>query len=39
MNVNVRYVAKWQREDFSYYAWTECNKLINVKSGKEVKKK
>ena len=38
MKVNVGYVAKWQHKEFSYYIWTECKKLINLKSGKEVKK-
>lgn len=38
MKVNVGYVAKWQHKKFSYYVWTDCKKLINTKSGKEVKK-
>ena len=38
MNVKIGYTAKWQHKDYSYYVWTDCKKLINLKSGKEVKK-
>ena len=38
MEISVTYTAKWQIIEFPYYKWTDCKKLINCKSGKEVQK-
>lgn len=38
MTVTVTYNAKWQIIESSWYKWTDCKKLINCKSGKEVRK-
>lgn len=38
MNVLCSYKAKWRLKDNPIYVWTECKKLINIKTGREVKK-
>lgn len=38
MKIQVNYIAKWQLKDKSNYKWTECKKLINCRTGKEIKK-
>lgn len=38
MNIEVTYIVKWQIKDNSNYVWTSCKKLINCKTGKEVKR-
>lgn len=38
MQIQVLYTAKWQIKDKTYYKWTNCRKLINCKTGKEVLK-
>ena len=38
MFIQVTYTAKWQLKDYSYYKWTTCKKLINCKTGQEIKK-
>ena len=38
MNIKVSYIAKWQLKDKPQYKWTECKKLINTKTGNEIKK-
>jgi len=38
MNVLCSYKAKWRHNHFNHYVWTECKKLINSKTGKEIKK-
>ena len=38
MIIQVAYIAKWQLKTDSKYKWTECKKLINCKTGKEVTK-
>jgi len=38
MNIQVTYVAKWQLKDNPHYKWTDCKKLINCKTGNEIKR-
>ena len=38
MKINVTYSAKWQLKTDSRYKWTECKKLINTQTGREIKK-
>lgn len=38
MNIKVSYKAKWQLKDKPQYKWTECRKLINTKTGNEIKR-
>lgn len=38
MNIQVTYKAKWMLKDNPKYVWTECKKLINTKTGFEIKK-
>jgi len=38
MTIQVTYTAKWQIIDKPWYKWTTCKKLINTRSGREVKK-
>jgi hypothetical protein len=38
MNIEVTYIVKWQIKDNPNYVWTSCKKLINCKTGKEVKR-
>lgn len=38
MIIQVNYVAKWQLIEHPHYKWTECKKLINCKTGNEIKK-
>lgn len=41
MNINVltvTYKAKWRLKGHPNYYWTECKKLININSGREIKK-
>lgn len=38
MNIEVTYTAKWQLRDKPHYRWTECKKLINCQTGREVKR-
>lgn len=38
MKINVTYTAKWQLKIAHRYKWTECKKLINTHTGREVKK-
>ena len=38
MNISVTYIAKWQIIGNSNYKWTECKKLINCKTGREIKR-
>jgi len=38
MNIKVSYKAKWQLKDKPQYKWTECKKLINTQTGKEIKR-
>lgn len=38
MYINVTYKAKWRLKNDHKYYWTECKKLINVNTGKEIKK-
>ena len=38
MNIEVTYIVKWQIKDNPNYVWTSCKKLINSKTGKEVKR-
>jgi len=38
MNVLCSYKSKWRHKVFHDYVWTECKKLINLKTGKEIKK-
>ncbi len=38
MNVLCSYKTKWRHKVYHYYVWTECKKLINLKTNKEIKK-
>jgi len=38
MKIQVTYYAKWQIKDATWYKWTTCKKLINCKTGREIKK-
>jgi hypothetical protein len=38
MQIKVTYTAKWRLKDKPHYQWTECKKLINCRTGKEIKK-
>lgn len=38
MNISVTYNAKWQLKNNNRYVWTECKKLVNVSTGREIKK-
>lgn len=38
MRIEVTYVAKWQLKDNPHYKWTLCKKLINCKTGMEIKR-
>ncbi len=38
MQITVVYVAKWRLKSNHDYVWTECKKLINKKTGKEIKR-
>lgn len=38
MIIQVTYIAKWEHKVFNWYKWTECKKLINCKTGKEINK-
>ncbi len=38
MHIHVTYKAKWQLKNKPNYVWTECKKLINTNTGREIKK-
>lgn len=38
MNIQVTYTAKWRLKSNSKYVWTNCKKLINTNTGREIKK-
>jgi hypothetical protein len=38
MRITVTYTAKWQLKNAPWYKWTDCKKLINTKTGKEIMK-
>ena len=38
MTIQVTYIAKWQIKNKPWYKWTTCKKLINCKTGREIKK-
>jgi len=38
MNIKVSYIAKWQLKNMPQYKWTECKKLINTRTGNEIKR-
>lgn len=38
MKIQVTYYAKWQIKDATWYKWTTCKKLINCRTGREIKK-
>ena len=38
MYLSVTYKAKWQLKNNPKYVWTECKKLINTNTGREIKK-
>lgn len=38
MRLQVNYVAKWMLKTNHNYVWTTCKKLINVRTGREIKK-
>lgn len=38
ITITVTYKAKWRIKDNPKYCWTECKKLFNVNSKREIKK-
>jgi len=38
MRIIISYTAKWRLKDNPNYLWTECKKLVNNNTGKEIKK-
>ena len=38
MKITVTYNAKWQIKNANWYKWTDCKKLINCRTGKEITK-
>ena len=38
MKINVTYTAKWKLKGYNNYYWTDCKKLINMATGREIKK-
>jgi hypothetical protein len=38
MTITVTYTAKWQLKIDRRYKWTDCKKLINTQTCKEIKK-
>jgi|LakMenEpi03Aug12_release.lakeMendotaPanAssembly.Ray.scaffolds.fasta_scaffold434111_3 hypothetical protein len=38
MNILCSYKAKWRLKDNPIYVWTECKKLINTRTSREIKK-
>lgn len=38
MIIEVIYRVKWRLKDKPHYMWTECKKLINGKTGREIKR-
>ena len=38
MKIQVTYTAKWQLKKATWYKWTDCKKLINCRTGKEIMK-
>lgn len=38
MKINITYVAKWRLKKHHNYVWTECKKLVNTYTGREIKK-
>ena len=37
-SISIRYSLKWQHKTHTHYQWSNCGKLFNVKSGRQVKK-
>ncbi len=38
MQISVYYTAKWRLKDKPNYVWTENKRLINLNTGREIKK-
>jgi hypothetical protein len=38
MRINVSYNSKWQLRNKPQYKWTECKRLFNTNTGREIKK-
>lgn len=38
MQIAITYKAKWRLKNNRNYMWTECKKLVNCNTGKEIKK-
>lgn len=38
MQITVNYIAKWRLKNNHDYVWTNCKKLINRKTGREIKR-
>jgi len=38
LRISVTYFAKWRLKGYENYQWTSCKKLINVMTGREIKK-
>ena len=36
--VSISYELKWQFKPLPYYQWTTCGKLINMRTGRKIKK-
>lgn len=38
MYIEVKYKCKWQLKPYPHYKWTECKRLFNCRTGREIKK-
>lgn len=38
MTVSINYTVKWRLKDNPNYVWTSCKKLVNINTGREIKK-
>ena len=38
MEITITYKAKWRLKNHPNYMWTECKKLVNASTGREIKK-
>ena len=38
MQITVTYMAKWRLKTNHDYVWTTCKKLVNIRTGREIKK-
>lgn len=38
MQISITYILKWRLKEYPNYVWTDCKKLINLNTGREIKK-